>query len=356
MTTRRVIGILIAIGATFYSASGAGSIVLGAGPGSERMDAIRRAHVWKSTKVSAMDLKAGPTGPGAFAPGATIRCTHVDKKMSGRSPKFTCVIPPDDELKVKYGPDNGEVYAEVAASRLLWALGFGADHMYPVQVVCKGCPPEIVGTEVSAVERKMPGREIESDIETGWAWRELDLVDPEKGGAPLAHRDALKLIAVFLQHTDSKASQQRLACLDPEEPAKNEHAKDEAGDGECKDTFMFMQDLGLTFGRASKSNGAGTSASLAEWAATPIWKDPERCIANMRKSMTGTLKDPEISEEGRKFLAGLLAQLSDRQIRDLFETARFDRRLAPNEKPSVDKWVDTFKKKRSEIAGHTCPT
>ena len=40
---------------------------------------------------------------------------------------------------MKYGRYNGEVYAEVAATRLLWALGFPADRNYPVRVVCAGC-------------------------------------------------------------------------------------------------------------------------------------------------------------------------------------------------------------------------
>jgi hypothetical protein len=296
--------------------------------------------------------------------------------MTGRSPKFTCVIPPDDEVKVKYGPDNGEVYAEVAATRLLWALGFGADRMYPVKVVCKGCPSEAVGTDIAAIERKMEGTEIESDIETGWAWRELDLVDPDKGGAPLAHRDALKLLAVFLQHTDSKAVQQRLLCLDPKEKkdttdaktadkdaaktndTKKEKEKEkEVDNGRCKETFMLVQDVGLTFGRATKSNGAGTSSSFRDWSATPIWKDPGRCVGNMVKSMTGTLKDPEISEEGRKFLADLLKQLTDQQLRDLFEVARFARRTLPDQPAAtIDQWVDVFKKKRTEIVDHVCPS
>ena len=43
--------------------------------------------------------------------------------------------------------------------------------------------------------------------------------------------------------------------------------------------------------------------------------------------MTGTLGDPAISEAGRKFLADLLVQLTDQQVRDLFEVARVDRRV-----------------------------
>ena len=73
-------------------------------------------------------------------------------------------------------PKNGEVYAEVAATRLLWALGFGADRVYPVTVVCKGCPEfpdqdhktdECNGALAAAViERKMSGDEITSVAET----------------------------------------------------------------------------------------------------------------------------------------------------------------------------------------------
>jgi hypothetical protein len=330
-----------------------------------RMDAIRRAQVWTKTNVSAMDIKTGPTGEGAFAPDATVNCEYVEKKMTGRSPKFTCKIGADDEVKVKFGPDNGEVYGEVAASRLFWALGFGADRMYPVKVVCRNCPPNIVGTDVAVIERKLPGREIESDIETGWAFRELDLIDADKGGATRAERDALKLLAVFLQHTDSKAVQQRLLCLDPEdESGKAAKANDGGANGNdksCEQSFMFVQDVGLTFGHATKFNRTGTeSVSLADWVATPIWKDPNRCIANMRKSSTGTLKDPHISEEGRKFLADLMVQLTDQQLRDLFEVARFSRRPAlagrPGSAATTAQWVDAFKKKRSEIADHVCPT
>ena len=76
----------------------------------------------------------------------------------------------------------------------------------------------------------------------------------------------------------------------------------------------------------------------------------------MLKSMTGTLKDPVISEEGRKFLAGLLTQLTDQQLRDLFEVARFGRRSLPDQPAAtIDQWVAAFKKKRTEIVSHSCP-
>lgn len=346
MTCRFAVSMIVAAAASLTGCAH------GTSSGDIRMDAIRRAQVWTPTDVSAMDLKTGPTGPGAFPVDATVTCDYVDKEMSGRSPKFTCVIPPDDEVKVKYGSDNREVYAEVAGTRLLWALGFGADRMYPVRVVCRGCPSTVGDTAVAAIERKMPGKELESDIETGWAWRELDLVDPEKGGATRAQRDALKLLAAFMQHTDSKAIQQRLVCLGMD--------KDDPGEVRCEQPFMMISDLGLTFGRAGLVTGGATAgASLKAWAETPIWRDAPRCVAQMSKSMTGTLKHPTISEEGRKFLADLLSRLSDQQLRDLFDVARFALRPMSPDQPAIGttigQWVEAFKRKRTEIVDHVCP-
>src|SRR2546428_7407070 len=150
-----------------------------------------------------------------------------------------------DEVKVKYGRDNGEVYGEVAATRLLWALGFGADRMYPVRVVCRGCPPDPKRNprdrrdemvfDPAAIERKMSGKALETRPDSGWAWPELDLIDEAAGGAPRAQRDALKLLAVFMQHTDSKPAQQRLMCVSEHAPAEGEP---------CPQPFMMLNDLG----------------------------------------------------------------------------------------------------------------
>ena len=106
-----------------------------------RIDAIRHAEIWAPTEVASMDLRAGPQGKGAYAPFATVPCDYVDEKPSGTSAKFICAVAPGDQVKVKYGKDNPEVFAEVAATRLLWALGFGSDRWYPVTVVCHGCRP-----------------------------------------------------------------------------------------------------------------------------------------------------------------------------------------------------------------------
>jgi hypothetical protein len=171
-------------------AAAAGCIHLGASSSHERLNAdaraaaIAHAGVWTRTDIPSMDLKAGPQGPGSFLPGQTVVCDFVDETMKGHSPKFTCALDGDDKIKVKYGRDNGEVYGEVAATRLLWALGFGADREYPVRVVCRCCPAERKGGDasssreiafdVAAIERKAPGHEIVGPEGPGWAWFEFN--------------------------------------------------------------------------------------------------------------------------------------------------------------------------------------
>jgi hypothetical protein len=324
-----------------------------------RAEAIARADVWMPTDVATMDIRTGPVRPDAFPFLATVTCEYLPKRLSGASPKFACRLGDEDELKVKYGRANAEVYAEVAATRLLWALGFGADHMYPVRVVCRRCPatPERMTLDYddrvfdpAAIERKLPGREFPG--EEGWKWNELDAVNPEHGGAPQAHRDALRLLAVFLQHTDSKREQQRLLCRDGTDRPKNS--------GSCGRPLMMINDLGLTFGRADKFNTNEKAMHLVDWSSTPVWKGDAGCVGNLPKSLTGTLDDPVISEAGREFLAGLLDQLSDAQLHDLFETARVtlrprDPQRSQSGAATVDEWVSAFKDKRRQIAERKCP-
>ena len=125
-----------------------------------------------------------------------------------------------------------------------------------------------------------------------WSWEEIETIDVKAGGAPRAHRDALKLLAVFLQHTDTKPQQQRLVCLD---------ARDRPDNAACARPFMLIQDVGVTFGRASTFNdNTKSSTNLAAWSGTPIWtRASGPCEGNLPKSFTGTLGAPIISEEGK---------------------------------------------------------
>ena len=89
--------------------------------------------------------------------------------------------------------------------------------------------------------------------------------------------------------------------------------------------------------------------------------------SRVHKSLTAHdgLSDPMISEEGRRFDAGLMCQLSDQQIEDLFKASRAAQMPEYHNsdgsfKPGVDEasvmrqWVQAFKQKREELAKGRC--
>ena len=163
----------------------------------ERRRLLQRAHVWQPINTASLNMLVGPPVPAAQRVDDDVKCTFVfpDKPLSGNTPKFRCELGPKDVVKIKYGDTNAEVYSEVVGSRLLWALGFKADGMYPARVTCVGCPsdpfaaskaqwslgkPGNVGTRVfdpAAVEREISGTPIEVPGFEGWAWPELDIVN-----------------------------------------------------------------------------------------------------------------------------------------------------------------------------------
>ena len=102
----------------------------------ERRRLLQRANVWQAIDTASLNLMAGPPLAAARGIADEVTCTYVfpDKPLSGNTPKFQCELGPKDVVKVKYGGMNAEVYSEVVGSRLLWALGFKADGMYPSRV------------------------------------------------------------------------------------------------------------------------------------------------------------------------------------------------------------------------------
>jgi hypothetical protein len=338
----------------------------------ERQEVMERANVWRSLNTSSLNLIEGPMLPRALRIPKAVTCSFFfpEKPLTGQTQKFECDLGKGDVVKVKYGEKNGEVYAEVAASRLLWALGFQADVMYPARVTCRNCPddpfavsgenwkrgnPGDPDTEVfdPAVIERESGHKVEVPGYEGWAFPELDKIGTKPGGATRAQLDALKLIAVFIQHSDSKPGQQEIVC------AEGRKQKDAKGNETCAEAWLVIKDLGGSFGKATRLNSS--KMTLSDWDSTAIWKDAKQCIGDMPRSFTGSLEDPKISEAGRQFLAAQLARLSDRQIRDLFTVSNVVKRGEEIEgkdgkkrKVTVDDWVRVFKRKRSEIAAARC--
>ena len=192
--------------------------------------------------------------------------------------------------------------------------------------------------------------------ESQLGWNELKLVDPAQGGSSPAELDGAKLLAAFVQHTDNKALNQHLGC------DRDAVHKDDAGNETCEAPLLVVADLGNTFGHGSWLHARTVgSANYHQWSTHPIWKDPARCQAELPANFTHpTLKHPVISEAGRKFLADLLVQLTEDQIRGIFEVSDMPDRGWRKEEDrdrngTLDQWVAAFHARRDEIVGHTCP-
>lgn len=343
----------------------------------QRAGYLNRARVWHKTNIPEMNIVDGPRTDIAVPPNTEVTCTYVEDGSSGPgyAPKFKCRLQGSNQLvRVKYS--SREVVAEVAGSRLFWMLGFYADAYYPVKLRCLQCPenhpfhpaddePRVDRVlEPALIEKVYAGAIISEYQDQGWSWEELDQSDPAAGGATKAERDALKLLAVFVQHTDSKPSQQRLAC--PEKDLKKKQ-----GDQMCSAPILMIQDLGSTFGMGGDDVADTSSMDLEAWRRQPVWnvlKEQEffqkngyaTCFGTLVPAWDNGLRDPEISEEGRVFLAGLLNQMSDEQIRQLFIVSRADLTGQQIEDKGVlrsvtiEDWVRAFQEKRQEINEHHC--
>jgi hypothetical protein len=368
---------------------------------SDRTDAFRAALIYTPKAVGDADILLGPEQSKKqfqFHFNDKVICDfdQPGSQMGGKTPKFSCKITrvesaggqaqdltPDmneEPMKVKFGANNKEIYAEVPATRLLWALGFYADAWYPVHVECHNCPadPESGSGEkqtrtyeAATVVRKFDGHKMYEvgKSEEGWSWKELDTLS----GRPTHEKDALKLMGAFLQHSDNKPPQQRLVCKGIQVDQTSKPFKTT-----CKESWLIVQDVGATFGGGGWfTSNDSAKMNLEQWSGKKLWKkagkpgmneaDCPVCQAQLKKSLTATdgLSDPTISEEGRRFAAGLMCQLTDHQIEDLFKASRVAEmpeyhnsdgtfRTGLDEATILQQWVAAFKQKREDLANARC--
>jgi len=357
-------------------------------PDLARDELLQSSLVWMPPSVPPSQfnfLKGEVDEPDAVLPSQEVVCKWLPGiEMSGMMPQFTCVTASGHILKVKYAQkdrnDNAEVVTEIAASRLLRALGFGADRMYTAKKIrCLGCPKDpwaainvlhhkvpkvreqflrtygkqdrdghfyyepnynkFTDFSFVSIEEKMRSNGIRSPSQKGWAWSELLNIKSQLGGSPRAHVDALYLMAAFLNLSDNKSENQRLLCLTPMIE-------------KCDSPMAIVQDVGASFGRGWQGiRGGHSKLEVQKWRASQIWQD-DRCTVSVPSPINGTFKPQVVSEEGRVFLLQLLDQLTDKNIEDIFVGAR-----AHEFKPAtpVSEWVKAFKARREQIRQKTCP-
>jgi hypothetical protein len=335
----------------------------------------------------------------------------IDPDSSGATPKFTCQLMENDQasgkhklvlkkngktdkIKVKYEWSKGfrldqnmEVFAEVVGTRLLWALGFGADQMFAVEtVLCYGCtedpfydrridPTSLEVPRVffgAAIERKLEGKEVifensprvpprsygppsknfsyqppspkQYPLE-GWGFSEsMDLLplNTEQSRQEKIHRDALRLLAVFMDHDDNKPENNRMLCTG---------TLDETSGLCAGEVRLIVQDLGAILGDKVSITLKKPRFTLA-WGERNLWKNPKACIGNIGISAISRdfgMMYPQISEEGRQFLVHLLNGFANgpegrKRVEGLFEAAHVVRL---GQTPA--QWADAFMNRLEQL-------
>jgi len=370
---------------------------------------LATARVWQARDLpSPAEIVEGPPfARGTRAqlnPPGGVPCTYESggAQMGGKTPKFTCRAADGRSIRVKYfsgDPHSGnrEVFAEVVATRLLWALGFDADRVYPLTVSCQDCPadpmtgtgPRATRTFMGVTEPPFQGLLIlsKADTDQGWKFGEFeDAIDGMPAGPDRDRQrmyfDALRLLAAFVQHGDRKPEQQRLVCVGDVHDLSTGDGNtfsvpalfERPGASSCRTPVAMIQDLGATYGSSGKITSRTNKIHLESWAKRRVFKPAvdetgkkgPACRLDVTAAFTagGHAKaSAPVSEAGRKFLADQLARLSDAHIRAIFEAARLEAlgdKVAWTDPKTgrvlqgLDAWVEAFKQKREQIAAARC--
>ena len=391
-----VTGIVVSIAAT----SSSDSIVAIRTTPQERQRYLAHAIIWRTPPdLSPADLLQGPADVSPYRPeqgaaGEGLPCTFTQAgaELGGASPKFLCRTADGRSLRIKYWDPqsqsgNREVFAAVAASRLIWALGFNAVPAASIDLRCEGCPENPMnGTGrrrskryVAMLQAFWPTPSILSadNVDQGWSWRELDSAIRSLPPGPertrqRTHFDALALLGVFMQHGDRKPEQQRLYCAAPFDATAGELRTvasrasmlfERPGAAACASSAVTILDAGLTFGGAGRSSNSRTaSMNLTEWQDKPVFRrtDGTECHGYLIDSLSaggGGQPNPLISEEGRRFLLDQFHRLTADHIRAIFTAARVDQLESRDTLPAaatIDAWVAVFEDKVRQIEAQRC--
>jgi hypothetical protein len=284
---------------------------------------------------------------------------------AGTTPKFHCSVSgvtdgDGDLIRYKIKPHfkgqtldkrNGEIYGEFLSSRFSKALGFFADDEWVADVNCPDCEKSLTrgfqGTRFSGFQ---PAAGIELPLAKGLdvdcnGKDSASLADTLtmllQNGAPRAEIDAFKLWLAFIDHGDTKSDNHKFACLDSK--------KNPDGTRSCKpgEAVFYVGDMGSTFGYSRSSEN---KAKLDVWKK----KDPIEVSGGRCTTTAKSVGDTNISEAGRRLLAGGLQRLLDaekqkRTITRVFEASRNSERDQP-----AAQWAAEFERKARMIIDARC--
>ena len=247
--------------------------------------------LWEPVNIRNQDLYYGPGGK-EMEPDLS-QITLIKEEFTGHSLKYRIRDGSGRKWVVKLG---NEAQSETAAVRLLWALGYRTEINYLV-------PRLVIPGKGVFYNARLEARP--DDVKRGdrWAW----------GKTPFEHTDqmqGLKLMMAFFYNWDMKQLNNVILKTDGEQQ-------------------YVISDLGVAFGKSGPIKlplfwRIGRTRNKPEdYARTNFVKNVDRYRLQIAYVGKNAHQMHDFTIGNARWLADLLDQLSDRQIRDAFRAANY---------------------------------
>jgi len=210
------------------------------------------------------------------------------------------------QVKFRGAPDSNEVHAEIAATRLLWALGYFVEELYFVPSGRleggSGDDPEYAmgadGTfHAARFEKRSPDLEFVDDVK--WSFGS----NPFYTGREMS---GLKILLTMINDWDNGGSRNTMVL------------RTRRPDGVVEDRYM-MADLGASFGWMGPLLQHRTRWNLADYQRQPFIDDVDDGEIDLHYKGEGDID--KIPLDHARWFASLVGQLSAAQVRAAFEAS-----------------------------------
>jgi hypothetical protein len=220
------------------------------------------------------------------------RITFIEKKSGGYSTKYRVKDASGNEWVAKLGK---EAQPDTAANRLVWAVGYESEIAYLV-------PKLTIEGKGTFENVRLEARPKSIDRGDNWAWNQNPFTNtPELQG--------LKVMMLLINNWDIKDSNNVILAVRNDETGRNE-------------LRYIISDLGGSLGK--------TGGFFSRSRNKPI----DFIKSNFIESVRGNVIDfnyggksqslfENITVKDAKWIGGLLARLSDNQIKDAFRAANY---------------------------------
>lgn len=244
--------------------------------------------VWQQVDVASRDTLRGPLAEGIVP--------ALDKvKLLGRQPG-------GNNLKYRVEDGNGrewvvkiadESQAEVAANRLLWAIGYRTE----IDLIVPRISIEGIGNYTNA---RFEARAKEIERGQRWSWANNRLAGTKEF-------DGLRMMMAFVNNWDLKDDNNVIFV---------EEGK----------SYLVVSDMGSSFGKLADTSNSRAGRSVnkpSDFAKAKFVKGVKGGTIEFDYRGAGEAHLKGIKVENARWLADLLTQLSDKQISDAFRAANY---------------------------------